>query len=997
MRLFPITLFSALLSLFASITLADNPLGFDMGWSPEQTEATLADLGVDGSHGTWLRVRGMVGSAVLSASQDRGLDPRVLKRREALAKLRERGHRLVALLRWSPGSWESGTRPGPAHLPLDLTEAYQRCRDLAYTYGDLIEAWEIDNEPDISFVPENAETFAAFYKACALGIIAGREAAEEYEGGKVKGEKSQSEDSDRLTVAGGTWLVSHDRAESAVMHSPLALPPGPYWQELVANDVLSYTEAFNYHYYGYPEDFRGVRDAWIAALHAAILPFSALSHPSSSALRPPLPLFITEYGYGLLDRFDRHTNEGRDRQKRFFELVLPHVTDGTITGAMAFVFMPWLGPFSDNEFGLILEMQSRQDADAARERADDSIEQSRPAGVTELVALEEIEKTKTDQSETPSEHPTSREGPKSPDLRRLISDDLSPVVLDFIAGENTQSVKRYNGHLLQQTVSAAEKVKGLKSKVAGQFGASSGTFSLVVYNFSDAPVTGKLSISIENGHVGALLINARPTPPEPTNSVKDPRPSTSGPSTQDAVSKPQPYIRPPTPRSSLRPITEPNWPNTDTPIVETEEGKTYAITPALELLRSAAKDFDEGHTWQTGDLSESTEAGVAYANATKRDRSADEHNKIGLNETGYSQQAAGADPSTNDPATPGLIDARPGFVSDPISLEPMERRELKFTATLPNEEFRGHRMSAVWKTSETEYQQVDSELYSIVPGDEELVESAPTLPAKAGTLAAARPLSNLSTAVRGQSLLTTKLYPSPSAFRMIPIDRFAFTVQDNADGRKRQLVRPRVEGKAQLFQHPTAERWLSTPGVDIEETSLGWRITVYDLPPESLRPAEIELPLPDGWTFPSDAALSFRYLLISSSPTLASSSEQHPTLSFSDSGLLDRDPSSSNRFEEFDVNFSDNGGTLWSVWPRLLARKATQSYLEPAGNFTPMFFSRATFGGSQSLKRKAISSQHEAVGSPFEARSVVIMIRPRVLPTTIEILIPQITELKPRG
>jgi hypothetical protein len=40
--------------------------------------------------------------------------------------------------------------------------------------------------------------------------------------------------------------------------APLGLPPGPYFEALVRNDALRYTEVFNYHFDGYDEEFTGL-------------------------------------------------------------------------------------------------------------------------------------------------------------------------------------------------------------------------------------------------------------------------------------------------------------------------------------------------------------------------------------------------------------------------------------------------------------------------------------------------------------------------------------------------------------------------------------------------------------------------------------------------------------------------------------------------------------------------------------------------------------------
>lgn len=249
------------------------------------------------------------------------------------------------------------------------------------------------------------------------------------------------------------------------------------------------------------------------------------------------------------------------------------------------------------------------------------------------------------------------------------------------------------------------------------------------------------------------------------------------------------------------------------------------------------------------------------------------------------------------------------------------------------------------------------------------------------------------------SRLATQLYPSPSAFRLDVIDRLYFTAADSAKARPRQLARPRAEGEAQLIQHPTAERWLSTPGVEIEETPTGWRITVKDLPPEPLRPAEIELPLPTDWQFPANAALSFRYRLILPDPNLtdpavAGLDQVQPTHLHT---KAEASPSAPNRFEEIDVNLRDNNGTLWSVWPRHFALGYPQPYLETSANFTPMFFSRApTSASTPQSRNQALPSPATDSGSLIQARNLVLIVWPRTLPTIIEIQLPRIVLPKPR-
>ena len=375
----------ALLALCSLRLLAGT--GFDTGVSPEQAAALLApepggiackqaptrvgdSLG-DGRDAaaadSWLRLRGMAESAVIDdAGREIPVVPdthppvSVAGRRLALEALRAHGYRLVALLRWDDATWQRGVRDpkGLRQLPLDLREAFGRCRLLAATYGGLIDYWEIDNEPDIGYVEENPETYAAFLKACCLGIRAG--AAEKAETLKAEVLRSakpeaaaplQNEGSSALlsprspveekqiavgegnngtvgssladgpstrpvgssladgpstrpvgssladgpstrpvgssladgpstrpvgssladgpstqpvgssladgpsTQPVGSSLADGPCARPLVLMGALALPPGPYFEAFATNQGLSYTDGFNYHYYGYAEDF----------------------------------------------------------------------------------------------------------------------------------------------------------------------------------------------------------------------------------------------------------------------------------------------------------------------------------------------------------------------------------------------------------------------------------------------------------------------------------------------------------------------------------------------------------------------------------------------------------------------------------------------------------------------------------------------------------------------------------------------------------------------
>ncbi|WP_221033011.1 hypothetical protein [Actomonas aquatica] len=1211
-----------------SFVAAQSPLGFDMGPPPEAAARTINSLNLNNPPTGWMRFRRLGPGAIMSPARPDETSEGVQERRDALTHIRERGIRAVAILEWPRNWWNSGLRATPSELPLDLTEAYRRCRDLAYTYGDLIDAWEIENEPDIGFVKENAETFAAFYKACALGILAGREAAASSNSLNVQSrivdsselqlaskfdESGNAAASDIETFGPSDLQTVHDRAGSAIMHAPLALPPGPYWQELVANDTLRYTEAFNYHFYGYPEDFKGVRDAWVAALEAATeaserrsengadseqnrslpeteeerdLPqkrplvasgaepttaSATTTEPAEQAAddlqtfrpldlktpskTPALPLFLTEYGYGLLDRYDRHTVAGRERQKRFFKLILPHVTDGTITGAMVYMMLPTQSP-NGSEFGLLAEVPKglRQE--------------SKGLNVSGLSSFASASADKNVTEPPPPSPPTTSPDATHPDesaastvastrpsdsqtLRRLDSTGLSPVVIDFIAGEDTRSVKRYNGHLLQRREAATAEVSSGKNQVPGvgldlaspsattdadearqrvdgatkssrpegvtqsvayqadeeqphatadqkpsrpsdlrplylrSEATSSGDFTLVLYNFSDEPVTGTLSIALENGEIRQRQQSSDRSPSSPDVKRRDESAAhvrhSNEKATAEASAKEdtdlktsdtaEPYRRPPTPRSSLNPPSEPDWPNADSRFITTSDGKTYAITPALELLLETAATDDrrtedgeqESVTGEPKTPTSSTAVAGVGAPGTQSLSPEDSRTEAGRDDVPSTEPPVENKPE-HSPSDFSVSTFQHFSVSS-ISLAPMERRVLHFTATLPNQEFRPHRLWAFWnlnddstdaspdleepsdpavaglsvaqpKTSEADSQPLDSRNPSSSDPAVAKLGIAQPKPLAADSISASQRLSFQ----RFDARLATRLYPSPAAFRFETLDTFSFTAEDNAAVRARQLARPRVAEEAQLYQHPTAQRWLTTPGVEIEETPTTWRITINDLPPEPLRPAELELPFPSPRASrvaesanlsaialasaeattalakeDPDAALSLKYrLIIPASPSVKRSDESadlsakaHAAAEATTSLAKEEATTSSSRYEELDINFRDASGTLWGVWPRLTAQAQWRSYLEPLTNFTPMFFSRAPVSNSkhEAPVRLPVRRNNREGGSlgeggsafsPNEFRSLVLLFRPRVLPTVIEIEKPRTVRLAPR-
>lgn len=419
-------------------TLADADTGRN---APDLVEAVVA-------HGAeargWLRVRG-----VDLANPE--------KTRAALLRLKTEGARVCVMVR-RPGDWRAN------YLPQDQREAFEQARRLGAAFGDLVDAWEIDNEPDLAFVPEMAENYAAYLKAVFLGLRSGGKWALQ----RAEGEAQRARATGSAMVDPSPLVLG---PSPLVLFGALGLPPGPWFERFVENDGLSYTDGFNYHYYGYAQDFGAVY-----AQHENALK-SARGKGKGVRVEKQLPVFLTEIGYGMLGGEAARTKEGRLRQWRWFKSVREQANALRIEAPMAFLLVPYL-EYGRYEYGLTAAPAPDDSTggnggngeEDARSRGPELIQhkvtketKGRTAGgiryVPEDFGVEKTEDwmqligTKVGENEMTPALAAWIGGRKGPGGKGEVPSrswtvevaEPSPVVIDFLPGEGLMPLKRFGG------------------------------------------------------------------------------------------------------------------------------------------------------------------------------------------------------------------------------------------------------------------------------------------------------------------------------------------------------------------------------------------------------------------------------------------------------------------------------------------------------------------------------------------------------------------------
>lgn len=335
--------------------------------------------------------------------------------------------------------------------------------------------------------------------------------------------------------------------------APLALPPGPYFERLWANGLASYTDGFNFHYYGYAEDFTGVYRQFEDAITSN--PQRAVSGLKSRSLEArkletnrlearSLPVFITEYGFGLLDILARDTVEGRVRQWRWFATLAEQIRTLRPEGPMAFLLNPYYEA-NLNEFGLTtphaLKLAGRSPlrSDGSSNAASAGVRAPEAGGAesdTQIIAHKGAPTFQSSDFGEARVQPWMRrighkigENYATPALAYLLdyaqrhpyrprawqveAEVPSPVVIDFVAGTDLTQMKSAGGYLAQGKVDAASSPRSSTNETRPDAASAllirSGRGRVILYNFSDAPVSGSLVISGDG--VKAVIADPRVT------------------------------------------------------------------------------------------------------------------------------------------------------------------------------------------------------------------------------------------------------------------------------------------------------------------------------------------------------------------------------------------------------------------------------------------------------------------------------------------------------
>lgn len=473
--------------LWSMVTAAGGQvrLGLDTGLSPKQAQSMLDSLGPEAAPaGTSLRILTLQ-SALVTDSDGRwivGDADRLEESIASLKRLRQRGYRIIGFVQLEGIVWRGGVREaGRFRLPVDLQEAAGFAAAMQASYRGFVDVWEISNEPDLDFVQDLAEHYTAYLKAIYLGIRQSSANDQKQNARSVEPFDATPGRQSDLPLARGARPSAAN--SPSVLMAGLGLPPGPWLERFVANDGFAYTDGFNYHYYGYAEDFTGVYRQHEAAVGELGAGSRELGVGSTKLITKTLPVILTEIGYGMLGKQARNTKEGRLRQWRWFKSVGEQAEQLQPEAALAFVLKPYLA-YDAMEHGLTVPTVHRTEdggqrtganafhaggieyvandfaADGQGARGNGQVPSAKGQGTRLESWMGLIGKEIGGNQITPA-LAWWLAGPRIGGATQLAVDSrrwtvstpvLSPVVIDFIAGEGLQPLKRFLGSFVTGNV-----------------------------------------------------------------------------------------------------------------------------------------------------------------------------------------------------------------------------------------------------------------------------------------------------------------------------------------------------------------------------------------------------------------------------------------------------------------------------------------------------------------------------------------------------------------
>jgi len=278
----------------------------------------------------WLRERGPGVAAKDQPRPDWMVDKWDNPRRRVWRDLKAAGFRVVAFA----GSLKALPVEQPGNqLSEDLRGVYSEAKRLgAVTLGE-VDAFEMVGEPDAHYCKDLPDRVAAYQKAVYLGIKEGARQA-------LRNRPDSSGESSGITALSS---IAHqypsdplDARLPIVLSGGLAFPPGNWLDLAVENGIYEFTDAVNFHHYGFADD-----------LQPAIQAHREFGAQWSG--RGELPVWITETGLNNIPPGQWDNTEARQAQARYIVDCAAAAHRENIPVFMPFILAHKADPFSMTE------------------------------------------------------------------------------------------------------------------------------------------------------------------------------------------------------------------------------------------------------------------------------------------------------------------------------------------------------------------------------------------------------------------------------------------------------------------------------------------------------------------------------------------------------------------------------------------------------------------------------------------------------------------------